>query len=125
MYYLTLGSIFVMPSGARKDSILSYFGLIFVMSSGARKDNVLSYFGCNLCNALLCKEGKCIYLLWGQSLLCFVEQGMTTNLLTLESFFVTSKGAKITMFLLTLESIFVLSKGARNDNVFTYFKVNL
>ena len=49
MYYLTLGSI-------------------FVTSSGARKDNVLSYFVVNLCNALWCKERQCMILLWAQSL---------------------------------------------------------
>ena len=31
----------------------------------------------------------------------------------------------MTMYLLTLGSIFVMCKGARNDNVFTYFGVNL
>ena len=29
------------------------------------------------------------------------------------------------MYLLTLESFFVMSKGAKNNNVFTYFGVNL
>ena len=31
----------------------------------------------------------------------------------------------MTMYLLTLESIFVMFSGAKNDNVFTYFRLNL
>ena len=51
MYILALGLIFVMPSG---DGVTMYYltlESIFVTSSGARKDNALSYFVVNLCNA--------------------------------------------------------------------------